>query len=359
MQQKHDILETPLFLMKNISDTKCIIFNNTKLYNLFKKFMDESTITNQLNPDNSPKSLTTYIAIFDDSSKRVTLKTVHGRENIIGKFFLETNLDWPQEYYDKDQYLLPEYKQPVIRFTDEEVRRRYGKGVTDIYLARQGKAIIPESIIELMNNFNPNDEIKQIASLIVQAYRSSPGSKFQFFKQDFFIAGVSHQLEPNLSEVDAATKMQKEIKQSYEFQEELMRPFSFKDDEITFNINQGTHVNIEVSPVFIKWLFQFELTKPVQFTNNYVLFKKSENVISFNKGPGTPGIEITNKGSSCYVCNNRTADEVYNSSTSEVFSARKAQLKGILAQLYSLGSIKAVPVTAPEKADLPVMRFVS
>ena len=62
--------------------------------------------------------------------------------NVIGKFFLETDLDLPDNFADKD--FLPEYKQPTLRHPTAE---DYGRGVGKILLDRQGEAMVPKEII--------------------------------------------------------------------------------------------------------------------------------------------------------------------------------------------------------------------
>ncbi|CDZ77323.1 hypothetical protein BN59_01606 [Legionella massiliensis] len=350
------MLETPLFSVEtgrqiNSDITylhpKGIIFKNAELYSLFKKFMDESTF------GTPPSSLTQYLAVFDDNTKSVKFDTRHGTDNIIGKFFLETNLDWPKAYYEGRNYINPEYKQPVMFMKEAELKKYYGKGVKTIDLPHVGAAVIPEAIIELLNSFDPRDYIKEAAPVIAQAYRTNPEGTFRFFKQDYFLAEVAHQFDPKLSKFEAAAKLNDTINQSQVVYEKMLaeRPFSFQMDKISFNRRNGTHVEINASPFFIDWLFQFELGKPVKFANDFVIFKKSENVVSFNKGIGTPGIEITKQGNSCFVCNNQKADLSDKLTTDEQTTERRKQLIATLSHLYSLGYNKAKPLA--DKAPAP------
>lgn len=359
MQAKFDTvtLDTPLFSIDtarhiNVEavylNPRRIIFKNTKLYSLFKKFMDATflvEVRGEVTTD-SPKSLTQYIAEFDDNTQSVQIKSCFGKENIIGKFFLETDLDWPQAYYEKSNSFIPKYKQPTMSFSEQDLENNYGKGVPKILLGRQGIATMTDDILKLLHNFDATDQIRKVAPLIVQSYRTSPDSRFQFFKQEAFLTEIAHQLDPDLDKLDAKNKLIDEIKKSQVLMEDLLpkRPFSFKMDEISFNTLNGTHVVIDASPAFVAWLFQFAPNKPVKFANDYVIFKKSEHVVSFNKGVGTPGVEITNKGSSCFVCNNQTADLIDNTAD------RIKHLTGTLAQLYTLGFNKAQPLSATSPA---------
>ena len=360
MHTKFDIitLEQPLFSMvtnRQVSqqtssqmpditiclNLKKIIFKESQLYILFKEFMDRSTTEG--------KSLSEYTAKFDYNSNSVEFNHVVGKENIIGKFFLETGLDWPEEYYSAENRFNPEFKQPTMNESIENLKIMYSKGVPEIYFAKQGKAGIPDSIIKLMNDFF---EIKKVAPLIVQAYRTSPLSFFQNFKQDCFFSEIAHQLEPLLSKVDAAKKLRYEMGISAISQENMKRPFSFKEEDISYSSKNGTHVGIIPSSSFSEWLFKFKIGTPVTFPNGFVLLKKSANIFHFHTLQDTTGIEITNNNGSYFVCNNKKADKSEKSTIDEKWAERKARLKHSLTNLYSLDYSRAIQIAPGAKDDI-------
>ncbi|MGL5741468.1 MAG: hypothetical protein ACRCXC_02410 [Legionella sp.] len=182
--------------------------------------------------------MSSNISICNDEERRVQFRSAFGTENVIGKFFLETDLDWPEEYKKSKKWYDPRYKQPTMSIP--ELDEDYGKGVATVHLGRQGDAIITQSIMMAMNNYkSPQMTVK------------SPSS------------------------------------------------FSYDEQAISFSQNGGTQVTLQlINENLHRWLTELErgkaLTKVVM-GEKLSIFKINDNTGAINKGTNTPWIQIKNK----------------------------------------------------------------
>ena len=143
-----------------------IIFEGQSLYQIFKSYLNNTIVEACRNATNDTSVAAYFTSEFNDEAKQVTFGCGFGIDNVVGKFFLETNLDWPKSYLEAETYIIPECKQPVYGIYEKET---YGKGVPVVYMARQGKANIPDHIMSMMNSKN---EIKKFALLLSQEKRN-------------------------------------------------------------------------------------------------------------------------------------------------------------------------------------------
>lgn len=193
---------------------------------------------------------------------------------------------------------------------------------------------------------NPAKEIENAAPCIAQAYRTNNQHVFfETLKKDFFLTEISHQLAPLLGKEEAAARMKKEIHFAGK-KVELVRPFQYKKQDIALD-SDGTHVNINPSPAFKAWLFDnkhHQEGTPVFYSNGWCIFKKDENTIFFNKGPGSAGVLITVQEKNLLVRNTRTAD----SSVPE----GRTNLESTLSELYQLPGSGAKRCRSPLPAPV-------
>jgi hypothetical protein len=249
----------------------------------------------------------------------------------------------------------PDYKGTMKGWFEEEFVRNpdsYSNEVRKLWCAIFSEQTDPILISKLTNlNFLFFvDEIKETANLIAQAYRTSPDTYFQFFKKDYFLSEVAHQLEPTLEKVDAANKMKNAISDSEKTQNEMIskRPFSYFHQVISFEPDKGTYVDINASHTFKEWLFKRETGVAYKFGNGWTVFKKDDNHVAINQGIGTQGVVVTNREDSLRVCNNIVSDKSNQLTFDEKFKERKANLQNALVQLYSMG------INPPKRASAPL-----
>jgi hypothetical protein len=119
-----------------------IKFKNKALYDLFVQYLNKTTVN-----DHATSITDHIVAEFDDEAMKIIWFRSSGIENILGKFFLETGLDWPEEFYTWKAYDR-QAKQPIAKGINE-----YAKGNSIIYLGERAKARIPEKVMKLMGDF--------------------------------------------------------------------------------------------------------------------------------------------------------------------------------------------------------------
>ncbi len=129
-------------------------FSDWKLYNLFVKYLEKSITEDPTKQKKTEAGITAFVEYEcekDDQTWTVSLLDCQGLNNVIGKFFLETELNLPQEYIQGIDGYDPKYKQP----TDEINFSRYERGTTTLPLARQGILGIPQEIINELQAYQP------------------------------------------------------------------------------------------------------------------------------------------------------------------------------------------------------------
>lgn len=85
----------------------------------------------------------------------------------------------------------------------------------------------------------------------------------------------------------------------------------FKMKDISFNLIDGTHVNLFVHHEFTNWFNSIPLQKPTPW-EGVILFKIDNDTVSINKGKATPGIQIKKSSEAFVALNNITADAKSN-----------------------------------------------
>ena len=135
-------------------------FTDIDLFDLFLNYVKGSTI-NEMQGLDKPISVYDYYIEKDEfvDSKALTISVGNhmGVENVIGKFFLETDLDLPDNF--ADEYFIPEYKQPTEACPKA---KDYGRGVGKILLGRVGKATVPKEIISKLQLREESEIIKAV-----------------------------------------------------------------------------------------------------------------------------------------------------------------------------------------------------
>lgn len=138
-----------------------IKFHCTKLYDVFVKYMNNSHLPAR------PKPLSLgseYVKLFDKENQTIILNLYPKSEEhyipenethyIIGKFLLETNLDWPKEYIEQ---LGSSYKPQYKMIDGDWVRwNMVDKGLNSVHIcnaAYWGVAEISTDVMEMMNAY--------------------------------------------------------------------------------------------------------------------------------------------------------------------------------------------------------------
>jgi hypothetical protein len=308
---------------------KSITFKSTTLFNIFKRYTEQTIIDWSRVQSNDEKSIADANIKFNPESKTAEFTSSLGSEHILGKFFLETSLDWPEEYIKRNEFYNPKYKQVFNGDSDEEFR----KGSTNLYLSRWGMAKIPIEIIELMNKYIPGTilEIEKTAMLIQQDKRNL--GLFAKALYDIAPKNLACHLDPNLSATEAEQQMIEELRNARVFSEQH-RPFSYKVDEIIFTTRMGVHVSIVPTIFFSEWFSGLPVKARFKF-GDYQGYKGDENSVSLNTGPGKPGIQIRKQGDAFIACNNQSTDQKLHSSNID-YAAGKDHLCKFLAKVYQI-----------------------
>ncbi|KTD44384.1 hypothetical protein [Legionella parisiensis] len=182
------------------------------------------------------------------------------------------------------------------------------------------------------NGFLFKSEIKKIAPLLAQVGRTSRDSFFGKMPEDC-LNGIASFLEPQLSLIDASTKMKNELQKAKDFYDTI-RLFSYEESSIAFSQNTGTHVALTTYEPFKIWFAELPLRQSIPLNNKYGLYKVNDTTLAINSGPNTPGIQIQKRGDTFIVCNNLSADNAYNNMVSEESKqGRKNSLVTLLAEL--------------------------
>jgi len=165
------------------------------------------------------------------------------------------------------------------------------------------------------NNFLFNPEIKRIAPLIVQSYRTSGSQSGENFcllahlpKDCLYL--LASFLQPTLN--NAGKEMQFYIDKAKEHYEDIYL-FSFDKMTISFSSEKGTHVLLKSSHVFNTWFCGLP-DGPSCLPDEpcFGLFRPNgqANVLAVNSGPGTYGIQIKKLANDSFeACNNQVTDE--------------------------------------------------
>lgn len=158
-------------------------FTDRNLFDLFIDYTKESIIYEMRNQDGTQSVYDYCILPNECDSKALTIpvnRHLLGMKNIIGKFFLETDLDLPKGIVD--EYTDPRYKQPTVAIPKEE---DYARGVPKIMLGRhyQGKATVSEYMIHRLQTVR--DETVEAA--IQMAYQ-------KLIKENLYLAPVVWQI---------------------------------------------------------------------------------------------------------------------------------------------------------------------
>jgi hypothetical protein len=302
-----------------------ITFHDNRLYKIFKAYMENTKMKSMRDVKDSI-SMSTYYETKFDETKKVKLANKFGLENVIGKFFLETDLDWPEWFYENTYHIL-KYKQPIMAAGGD---KEYGKGVSTLRLARQGKAEVPDHIMKMMNEYPLKKEIKKIVPLVLQDRRTSDKGFFTIMNADI-LENLANHLEPHLNSNEAKEKWTKKLEKAHKFYSKIKTVFSY-EGTISFSRDLGTHVQILPSEAFKTWLSKLPLQVPCSLQDGYKIFKINPTTVAINKGPGTIGIQIKEQGKNIYqVCNNLTADASNPKIPADEVNSKRAQnLLGVL-----------------------------
>ncbi|MGM9453463.1 hypothetical protein ACTAZI_09030 [Legionella bozemanae] len=209
--------------------------------------------------------------------------------------------------------------------------------------------------LEFMNELKKNGflfkpEIKKFAPFLAQAGRTSHDSFFGKLPEDCLNVLASF-LEPQLSLIDASSKMKTELQKAKDFYDSI-RLFSYKESRIAFSQNTGTHVALTTYEPFKIWFAELPLRQSIPLNNKYGMYKVNDTILAINSGPHTPGIQIQKKGGAFIVCNNLSADNAYNNMMpDESKQARKSNLVTLLAELKQ--NLQTEHKKAPEAALEP------
>jgi hypothetical protein len=177
-----------------------LAFTDEHLFNLFLDYTKGSTI-DEMRGQDKPMSAYEYYIKNDTSvdSKALTIRIANrfGTQNVIGKFFLETDLDLPDNF--ATEYFIPEYKQPVMGPGNPE---DYGRGVGKLMLGRQGKGTVPQEII---SKLQLREDPKIVEAFIQKAHQELL-TKFQilFAKDAWSIVLAYFPHEDNVQMVKTA-----------------------------------------------------------------------------------------------------------------------------------------------------------
>jgi hypothetical protein len=242
-------------------------------------------------------------AELHDDKKMVCFNS-YTPQAVIGKFFLETGLDWPEECYQAQSNLDRTYK--CVLYNDI-VQQYQKKGVTKVYVDRHICLLIPVELIQMMNNYLLN-EMRRVAPVLQQAIRTST-SFFTACPQDCHSIIAKH-LQPSLSIVEAGKKMQKELANAEKFYQEMQHSFTYDKATILFSEGNGTCIDIIATAYFQTWFSTCKQQDKINVAEGFILCKIDKNTIVINKGFHTPGIQIQRKEGALFcICNNRKADE--------------------------------------------------
>ncbi len=222
---KHDKRDDP-------SNYYRFTFRDQQLYNLFKEYGTQSkTILEPNDPEGSKIKIgSTGFEVVrcqtDDSQQTISVPVAAwGDANFIGKFFLETGLDLPEEYTQGIVGYEPAYKQP----TDGVNPSLYAKGTTTLKLGRYGTLEIPPEIINKLQAYQrcPDSELLSLPD-------SKPLSTGQKIGYGLLFFGVS------ASSVTALTASCLDVEQNQKLFS-LLPDGAFKDHVITALMATGPH----------------------------------------------------------------------------------------------------------------------
>ncbi|MBA2653130.1 MAG: hypothetical protein H0U73_12835 [Tatlockia sp.] len=110
--------------------------------------------------------------------------------------------------------------------------------------------------------------------------------------------------------------------------------FSFELESVGFSTKLGTHVTLISTSEFFNWISNLPLETCVGF-GGYEVYKTRDNIVCFNEGAGTPGIQIKKLGADVFIaCNNLTADKQFKSSITD-YLLGKQHLVNLLNKIDS------------------------
>ncbi|HHT0594529.1 TPA: hypothetical protein ACTXXA_003073 [Legionella anisa] len=182
------------------------------------------------------------------------------------------------------------------------------------------------------NGFLFKPEIKKFAPLLAQVSRTSRDSFFGKLPEDCLNV-LGNFLEPQLSLIDASSKMKDELQKAHAFYNKI-RLFSFEESHIAFSQSTGTHVALTTYEPFKTWFAELPLRQGVPLNSKYGMYKVNDTTLAINSGPNTPGIQIQKRGDTFIVCNNLSADNACNNMMpDESTQVRKNNLVTVLAEL--------------------------